>query len=64
MITFSGVRSSCDIVATKSDLIRPARSSSSTRRAFSSAIEPICAMPRAILSSCRVKDSRSRRPPQ
>jgi hypothetical protein len=35
MITFSGVRSSCDMEATKSALTRLARSSSSTNRAFS-----------------------------
>ena len=49
-MTLSGVRSSCDMVARKSDFSRLACSSWPTRRAFSSASEASWAMPRAMRS--------------
>ena len=55
MMMFSGERSSCDIVATNSDFSRLAPSSSSTRRAVSSASDARCATPCAIRTSCGPK---------
>ena len=47
VMTFSGVRSSCDMVATNSDLSRLADWRSAIRRAFSNATVVACAMPSA-----------------
>src|SRR5947209_5867286 len=47
VMTFSGVRSSCDMVATNSDLSRLADWRSAIRRAFSNATAVACAMPSA-----------------
>jgi len=51
MITLSGVRSSCDIVATNSDLRWLAARRSPTRRAFCSATAAWCASPSASAAS-------------
>ena len=59
MMTLSGVRSSCDMVATNSDLSRLAACKSAMSRAFSSAIAVACAMP-AARRRCRQRMRRAR----
>src|SRR5437899_210638 len=59
MITLSGVRSSCDMVDTNSDLSRSAAARSATRRAFWSAIEAWWPSPSARRRWRRLKPCRA-----
>src|SRR5919205_151202 len=63
-MTFSGVRSSCDMVATNSDLSRLASRMSSRSRAFWRAIAAWLASPRTSAASPAHRETKTAAPPR